>query len=152
MKDVLESKPLVIGALHLPPFMRGKAVNRAFLEDYLLTNLHVFADGGIPAVMIQDETPAAEMVYPETIAWMASLGRLARKEVPELSLGIIIEAHDPKAALAIAHACGLSFVRIKVFVGAMLKSSGLQQACGVEFGCLSRNPWRTKGAYSGRCA
>ncbi len=132
MHDFLTKKPIVIAALHLPPFNRGKPVDRAYLEDYLLSNLKVFADGGIPAVKIQDQTSVQDRANPEMIAWMASLGRLARQEFPQLTLGSIVEAHDPYAALAIANACGFSFVRIKVFVGAMLKSSGVQQACGVE--------------------
>jgi membrane complex biogenesis BtpA family protein len=132
MEDFLSVKPVVIAALHLPPFKRGSMVDRSYLEDYLLTNLRVFAEGGIPAVKIQDQTPVSDRANPETIAWMASLGRLAKQEFPQVALGSIIEAHDPYAAIAIAHACGFSFVRIKVFVGAMLKSTGIQQACGVE--------------------
>jgi predicted TIM-barrel enzyme len=132
MNDFLSKKPIIIAALHLPPFKRGGKLDRAYLEDYLLTNLKVFAEGGIPAVKIQDETAASGGANPETIAWMSSLCRLARHEFPQLTLGTIIEAHDPYAAIAVAHACSLSFVRIKVFVGAMLKSSGIQQACGVD--------------------
>ena len=132
MSDFLAIRPIIIAALHLPPFKPGKPVERAYFEDYLLSNLRVFTEGGIPAVKIQDQTPSLDRVNPGTIAWMASLGRLARQEFPQLTLGTIVEAHDPYAALAIAHACGFSFVRIKVFVGAMLKATGLQQACGVE--------------------
>lgn len=132
MNDFLTTRPIVIAALHLPPFRRGKVVDRSYLEDYLLTNLRVFAEGGISVVKIQDQTPVSDRANPETIAWMASLGRLAKQEFPALALGAIVEAHDPYAAIAIAHACGFSFVRIKVFVGAMFKSTGLQQACGVE--------------------
>jgi predicted TIM-barrel enzyme len=122
----------VIAALHLPPFRRGRRVDPAYLEDYLLQNLDVFARGGIPAVMIQDETRVVGPAYPETIAHTASLTRLARREFPNLTFGVIVEAHDPQAALAIAAASGASFVRLKVFVGAMLKSSGVQQALGVQ--------------------
>lgn len=132
MQDFLSMKPIVIAALHLPQFKRGTAVDRPYLEDYLLSNLKVFAEGGITTVKIQDQTSVSDKANPETIAWMSSLGRLARQEFPQLTLGAIVEAHDPYAALAIANACGFSFVRIKVFVGAMLKSSGLQQACGIE--------------------
>lgn len=132
MTSLFQLDPLVIAALHLPPFLRGQRNDPEELEDYLLKNLEVFSKGGIPAVIIQDETPVVGLAYPETIALMASLARLARREFPKLQYGIIIEAHDPVASLAIAAACGASFVRIKVFVGAMLKSSGILQGCGVE--------------------
>jgi predicted TIM-barrel enzyme len=124
--------PLVIAALHLPPFLRGRRNDPAELEDYLLQNLEVFARGGIPAVIIQDETPVSGPAYPETIALMASLVRLARREFPQIQYGVIIETHDAIAPLAVAAACGASFVRIKVYVGAMLKSTGVQQGCGAD--------------------
>ncbi len=124
--------PWVIAALHLPPFTVGKLPSMALLEDYLLQNLAVFAAGGIPAVILQDETLNSGRARPEILTIMASLGRLAHREYPQVELGIIIEAHDPFASLAVAHACGATFVRLKVFVGAMLKSPGVQQGCGIE--------------------
>lgn len=131
MSHLFQLKPLVIAALHLPPFVRGQMNDPARLEDYLLHNLDVFSRGGIPAVILQDETPATT-AYPETIAMMSSLARLARREFPDIEYGIIIEAHDPIAALAVAAASGASFVRIKVFVGAMMKPSGILPGCGIE--------------------
>lgn len=132
MDNLFQLNPVVIVALHLPPFLRGQRNDPAALEDYLLQNLEVFSKGGVPAVIIQDETPITGPAYPETIAMMASLVRLGRREFPHIQYGVIIEAHDPVAPLAVAAACGASFVRIKVFVGAMLKSTGVQQGCGAE--------------------
>jgi hypothetical protein len=63
---------------------------------------------------------------------MSALGRVARQECPHLHPGIIFQAHDPYAPLAVAHACGASFVRIKVFVGAMVKAEAVQNGCGVS--------------------
>ncbi len=132
MNPLFQLDPLVIVALHLPPFLRGQRNDPVILEDYLLKNLEIFSKGGVPAVILQDETPMAGPAYPETLAMMASLARLARHEFPQIHYGIIVEAHDPVAPLAVAAACGASFVRIKVFVGAMLKSSGVLQGCGVD--------------------
>ncbi len=138
MNTLFQLNPLVIAALHLPPFFRGQRNDMALLEDYLLQNLEVFWRGGVPAVIIQDETPMSGPAYPETIAIMASLTRLARREFPQIHYGIIIEAHDPIAPLAVAAACGASFVRIKVFMGAMLKSSGVLQGCEIEASAYKR--------------
>ncbi len=102
-----------------------------WLEDYVLKNLAVFAEGGIPAVILQEETLTTGAAGPENIAVLTALARIAHQEFPEIQLGIIVQAHDPLAPIAIAHASGASFVRIKVYVGAMLKAEGIQQGCGI---------------------
>ena len=132
MNKLFESKPIIISALHFPSFRLGSKYSMSWLEDYVLNNLSVFSKGGMPAVILQDETYNEGRARPETLTVMASVSRLAKREFPEMNIGIIIEAHDPVAALAVAHASGASFVRIKVFSGAMLKSTGVQQGCGVE--------------------
>lgn len=63
---------------------------------------------------------------------MASLTRSARREFPDVAIGIIVQAHDAEAPLAIAHASGASFVRLKVFVGAVMTSEGIREALGVR--------------------
>ncbi len=82
--------PLVIAALHLPDFQRSPRPSVAWLEDYVLTNVRVFAEAGIPWVKLQDATRTAGPASPETLALMASLGRMIRREYPDLGLGIII--------------------------------------------------------------
>lgn len=130
MNTLFEKKPIVITALHFPSYCLTPKSSMAQLEDYVLNNLLVFSQGGIPAVILQDETYNENLARPETLTVMSAVARLARREFPDITLGIIIEAHDPIAALAVAHASGASFIRLKVFVGAMLKSSGVQQGCG----------------------
>lgn len=126
-------KPLIVGAVHLPFYGRcGPKTTMAQLEDYVVPNCRVFFDNGIDTLYIQDENMSQGGATEETIAVTAALGRLVKREIPALRLGIIVEAHDGTAPIAVAHACGADFVRIKVFAGAMLKSSGVQQACGIE--------------------
>ncbi len=133
MKELFDFNPLIIAALHLPVCARGANMpSISQIEDYAMKNMQIFKDGGIPAVILQDETPSPGMARSETLTIMASLARLIKKEFSDIELGIIIEAHDPTAALAVAFASGASFVRIKVFIGAMLKSNGVQMGCGVE--------------------
>ena len=127
------SEPLVIAALHLPDFARGPQRPVGWLEEYVATNARVFAEAGVPWVKLQDATRSADTAArPETLALMASLGRLIRQECPELGLGIIIEAHDPRAAIAVAHATGAGFVRLKVFVGGMMTAQGPRYGLGAE--------------------
>lgn len=133
MDDLFCINPLVITALHLPESGSSRQANSmSWLEDYVLQNLSVFVEGGIPAVILQEETLSPSLARTESIAVLAALGRLAHQEFPKLHLGIIFQAHDPYAPLAVAHACGASFVRIKVFVGTMIKAEGVQQGCGIQ--------------------
>jgi predicted TIM-barrel enzyme len=62
---------------------------------------------------------------------VSALGRLIRATYPTLRLGIIVQAHDVVAPLAIAHGCGASFVRLKVFVGASMTMEGPKTGLGV---------------------
>jgi len=101
-----------------------------WFEEYALTNARVFADAGIPWIKLQDQTRTSGLASPETLTMMAALGRLIRAEFPQLGLGIIIEAHDPDAALSVAHATGADFVRLKVFVGGAMTAEGPRYGLG----------------------
>jgi predicted TIM-barrel enzyme len=103
----------------------------AYLEEYVLANAGVFAQAGVPAIMLQDQTREAGPAAPVTVAVVSALGRLVRATYPALHLGIIVQAHDVVAPLAIAHACGASFVRLKVFVGASMTMEGPKTGLGV---------------------
>lgn len=122
--------PAVIAALHLPDFAQSRHRSVAWYEDYAIANARVFAEAGVPWIKLQDQTRTAGSVAPDTLAMMASLGRLIRAELPHLGLGIIIEAHDPVAALSVAHAAGAGFVRLKVFVGGAMTADGPRHGLG----------------------
>jgi uncharacterized protein len=129
-KPVFKADPLIIAALHLPPFGRQHRI--AWLEDYVATNAKVFAEAGVPYIKLQDQTREVGRMRPAPMAVTAALARFIRREVPGIGLGIIVEAHDPEAALAIAHAAGGDFVRIKVFVGGMMTAQGPRHGIGTE--------------------
>jgi predicted TIM-barrel enzyme len=127
---VFAARPLIVAALHLPPFRPGQSM--AWLEDYIATNGRVFAEAGVPYVKVQDQTREAGPMAPCSLAVTAALARFLRAEVLGLRIGIIAEAHDPLAALSIAHACGADFVRIKVFVGGMMTAQGPRHGIGAQ--------------------
>lgn len=131
-RSLFEHHPLVIAALHLPPFNLTRDVSMAQIEDYVLSNCATFAKAGIPAVKLQDETREPSRCSVATVARMGALGTLIRREFPQLILGIIVQAHDPVAPIAIAQAAGASFVRLKVFVGSAMTSEGPKDALAVE--------------------
>ncbi len=123
--------PRIIAALHLPDPVREPGLSMGHLEDYVLANAAVFAAAGIPAIKLQDQTRSAGPASTQTIATMASLGRLLRMEHPSIELGIILQAHDGEGPLAVARACGAGFVRLKVFAGSVSGAEGAKSGLGV---------------------
>jgi hypothetical protein len=121
----------IVAALHLPDLRGPQGRSMAFLEDYVVANARVFAQAGVPAIMIQDQTREPGPATPGTIAVVSALGRLVREAFPGLRLGIIVQAHDAEAPLAIAHGCGASFVRLTVFVAASMTMEGPKTGLGV---------------------
>ncbi len=122
----------IIAALHLPDLAVARQTSLAYLEDYVLANAAVFAKAGVPSLMLQDQTRQNGLASPATVALMAALGSLLRRTYPAIDLGIIIQAHDAVAPLAVAHAAGASYVRLKVFVGAAMTMEGAKSALAVE--------------------
>ncbi len=129
---IFDSKPLVIAALHVPDYAKSRHLSVAWYEDYVVTNAKVFAAAGVPWIKLQDQTKTEGNAAADTLALTASLARLLRAEVPEVGLGIIIEAHDPNAALSVAHASGANFVRLKVFVGGAMTAQGPRHGLGAR--------------------
>ncbi|MEM1049930.1 MAG: BtpA/SgcQ family protein [Pseudomonadota bacterium] len=123
---------LIIAALQIPAFGYGAARSMNWYEDYVLSNAKTFVENGITSIKIQDETVEPGPMAQRSMARMACLGHALKREFPSLDLGIIVQAHDPVAALAIADACGAGFVRLKVFAGAAVTAEGLREALGPE--------------------
>lgn len=128
--SLFDSGPPVIAALHLPDFVLLRHRPMSWFEEYAIANARVFAEAGVPWIKLQDQTRTSGPAAPETLAMMAALGRLIRAEFPQLGLGIIVEAHDPDAALSVAHAAGAGFVRLKIFVGGAMTAEGPRYGLG----------------------
>ena len=127
----------VIAALHLPPLPGSRhpaAQPVAAAVDYALRNAERAVRAGITALYIQDvaDTPVAPEPQPHTVAGLSVVGAALRKAFPDLTLGVCMISHGAREPLAVAQAMGAQFVRIKVYVGAMVKAEGLQQGCAYE--------------------
>lgn len=122
----------IICALHFPSISDGQKVEMSYLEDFLINNLSLMVQAGIPSVMLQDSSRVIGPARLDTVARMSALCTLARKEFSNLNLGLIIEAHDGKTPVAIGYAAQLDFVRIKVFIGSMVKYNGILNGIGTE--------------------
>ena len=113
----------ITGVVHLPPFGADR-LDLEGLESWLLEQIGIHAECGITSMMIQDQTPG-ELAGLKNVAILSALGRTVKRMFPDLSLGIILEANNPSAAMYIANACGADFIRQKVFIGAMVKAGGV---------------------------
>ena len=124
-------KKVVIGMLHLPA-LPGSPLSRATLGEIregLLRDADLLAQGGVHGLMMENfgDVP----FYPDrvpayVIAQMTALACDVRLRV-DLPLGINVLRNDGRGALAVAHACGASFIRVNVLCGVRVADQGLIQ-------------------------
>ncbi len=102
--------------------------------DHILLHARIAWEGGVRAFYLQDvhDTPVAPFIQPETVANVTATGHALRREFPEACLGICLMQHGAREPLEICHAIGGDFVRLKVYMGAMVKAEGLLQGCAWE--------------------
>jgi uncharacterized protein len=123
----------VVGFPALPGAIGHHGVARADLIQRAVADARAYTEAGFDALMIQNlgDLPVDATVGPETIAWMTALG-LAIRAVNSLPLGVCVLKNDGCAALAVAQAIEAVFVRVKVWVGAMVGAEGIVQGCARE--------------------
>ena len=134
---VPEGRPAIIGAFHLPPFMGSQhpaAQPVSVAVEHALRNIEKAVKAGVPAIYLQDlgDTPIATSIQPHAAAALAVVGSAIRREFPDLALGICMMSHGCKEPLAIAQAIDAQFVRLKVYVGAMVKAEGVLEGLAYE--------------------
>lgn len=127
----------VIAALHLPPFSASgnpAAQSVGAITDYALRNVERAVKGGVRALYVQDlgDYPVAPHIEPHTVAGVAAVGAAVRRAFPDLALGVCLMSHGAREPLAVAQAIDAQFVRLKVYVGAMVKAEGVLQGCAHE--------------------
>jgi membrane complex biogenesis BtpA family protein len=125
-----------IAVIHVPPFPTSLKRDRWAFEktvDYCVSSAKKLQAAGFNSVMIQNvgDEPTYLKAEPDTVAYMSIVGREVKKAV-DLPMGICLLNHEGKAPLAIAKACGADYVRIKTYVGTMVKMTGLLNGCYYE--------------------
>ena len=129
--------PPVIAALHLPPFPASghpQAQSLSAIREYALRNTALAVQAGVPALYLQDlgDHPVARPIPAHIVAGLSAVGAAVRAEFPDLYLGVCLMGHGAREPLAVAQAIGAQFVRLKVYVGAMVKAEGLLEGCAAE--------------------
>ena len=133
MRHVFGVPRALIGMIHVGA-LPGTPVAGAPLERVVETAVaeaRAYRDSGYHAVMIEnmhDRPYLKGAVGPEVTAALAVVGAEVRREV-SLPLGVQVLAGANREALAVAHACGGSFVRVEGFVFAHVADEGLIESC-----------------------
>lgn len=126
----------LIGMLHvgaLPGTPAAAPTGAAAIDAALeraVTEAKAYAAAGFGALMIEnmhDRPYAKRVVGPEVTAAMTAVGRAVRAAV-KLPLGVQVLAGANREALAVALACGATFVRAEGFVFAHVADEGLMEA------------------------
>lgn len=122
----------LIGMIHvraLPGSPTAELGLDAIVET-AVSEARVYRDAGFGALMIEnmfDRPYLAGTAGPEIVAAMTAVGREVRREVP-LALGVQVLAAANRESLAVALACGASFIRAEAFVFAHVADEGLLEA------------------------
>jgi membrane complex biogenesis BtpA family protein len=125
-----------IGMIQLRPLAgssryRGGAL--AAVEQHALEQAAILHAAGFAFLMVQNlgDLPVAQQAASVQVAWMTRIA-LAVRAATGLPLGINLLENDVEAMFAVASAAALDFVRIKVFVGAMVTPSGIESGRAFE--------------------
>lgn len=104
------------------------------IRDYALRNTEKAVTAGIYGVYLQDlgDHPVQRPIPPHITAGMAVIGAAIRQAFPQLYLGVCFMGHGAREPLAAVQAFGGQFVRLKVYVGAMVRAEGLVEGCAAE--------------------
>lgn len=123
----------VVGFPSLPGSIGYAGATFEQLAERAVADAKAYAAAGFDALMIQNvgDLPVPERVGPETVAWLAALGRAVRDAV-SIPLGVCILKSDGPSSLAVCQAIGGDFVRVKVWVGAMVGAEGIVQGSALE--------------------
>jgi len=125
----------LVGMLHVGPLpgspghRRGSATIDADVAR-AVTEAETYRAAGFHGLIVEnmfDRPYLRSQVGPEVVAALAVIGREVRRAVP-LPLGVQVLAAANEEAIAVALACGATFVRVEGFVFAHVADEGLVEA------------------------
>jgi hypothetical protein len=132
MTHLFGARRALIGMIHVGA-LPGTPAAGATLERVIETAVaeaRAYRDSGYTALMIEnmhDRPYLKGAVGPEVVAAMTAVGQAVRREVA-LPLGVQVLAGANREAVAVALACGGTFVRVEGFVFAHVADEGLIEA------------------------
>ncbi|MCU1529115.1 MAG: hypothetical protein JWP75_2878 [Frondihabitans sp.] len=132
----------LVGVLHLPP-LPGAAnyEGRSVLEMAACAaeDARILQAAGFTDVMVQDasDEPQPTTVGAATVAALAVIGAAVR-QATTIGLGVVVGHNDGPSGVAIAHAIGATFVRVKVLTGVSVGPTGWIEGCSFEVAQMKR--------------
>ncbi len=147
-KSLLANKPVLIGMVHLPA-LPGSPDYRGDFEDVIRfaeKEAKTIYKSGFNAIMLEnlgDVPYFPDQVPNETIAAMAIIADRI-KSITKLPVGVNVLRNDALAALAIAVAAQLAFMRVNILIGAAVTDQGLIQG---QAHVLLRERQRLRGEH-----
>ena len=134
--EKLPAGGLLIGMVHLRalPGTPRHELPVTEIERIALHEAMTLADAGFDAILLEnmhDLPYLNRQVGPEIVSAMSRVATVIRSAV-ECSIGIQVLAGANQAALAIAHCCGLDFIRAEAFVHAHVADEGIMNADAAE--------------------
>jgi len=119
----------LVGMIHLPPLpgatnYMGQPFDQ--IVEQAVCDARALHAAGFTAGIIQNthDLPFTATAPPETVAFLSVVGWEIRREL-DWPIGVNILKNDAPGALAVAAAVGAKFVRLKVYVGAVLGAEGV---------------------------
>lgn len=135
MTTLFDASRVLIGMLHAGP-LPGSPRHRpqpTSIDDQIaraVSEAEIYRAAGFHGLILEnmfDRPYVRSRVGPEVVAAMAAIGREVRRAVP-LPLGVQVLAAANEEAIAVALACGASFVRCEGYVFAHVADEGLIEA------------------------
>jgi hypothetical protein len=128
---------LLIGMVHLPalPGAPRAALPMEAIEERARQEARLLREAGFHGCVVEnygDSPFHKNKVEPVTVAAMARVVAAIGREQPGWRLGVNVLRNDAHAAVAIAAACGASFVRVNVHVGAAATDQGVIEGGAAE--------------------
>lgn len=132
----------LVGVLHLPPLPGAsnyEGGDVAEIAAAAAADAIVLEHAGFTHVMVQDasDNPQPTLASIPTVAALAVVGAAVTAAI-RIPVGVIVGHNDGPAAVAIAHAIGARFVRVKVLTGVSAGPTGLIEGCAVQVATMKR--------------
>jgi uncharacterized protein len=130
IKNIFGVNRALIGVIHVGGLPGTPSHDRSLTRvvEEAVAEARMYSSAGFHGLLIEnthDRPYLKGAVGPEIVASLTVIGHEIRRAVPSAPLGVQVLAGANQAALAVALACGASFVRVEGFVFAHVADEGI---------------------------
>ncbi len=130
-------KPFVIGMVHVGPLPSTPLGSGASIDDIIevaIRDARALEEGGVDGIMVEnfyDAPYPKDVADPATVASMALITKEVVKSV-SVPVGVNILRNCGLQALAVAHVCGASFIRVNALSETVVSDQGVLEPIAYE--------------------